>query len=104
MALALRGVGHSRRCGAEAEAAETPAATGITWGFRPEDAEQAIADVASLGYHGYESFGNVLEAGTGQGGLDKRSRRREAAAALRVLPVNLTDPAMQKDEIAKLLR
>ena len=28
--------------------------TGITWGFRPEDAERAIADVASLGYHGYE--------------------------------------------------
>jgi hypothetical protein len=27
--------------------------TGITWGFRPEDAERAIADVASLGFHAY---------------------------------------------------
>jgi inosose dehydratase len=36
--------------------------TGITGGFRPEDAERAIADVATLGFHGYESFGNVLDA------------------------------------------
>ena len=36
--------------------------TGITWGFSPADAERAIKDVASLGFHGYESFGNVLEA------------------------------------------
>ena len=36
--------------------------TGITWGFSPADAEAAIKDVASLGYHGYESFGNVLDA------------------------------------------
>ena len=34
--------------------------TGITWGFNPADAEPAIKDVGSLGYHGYESFGNVL--------------------------------------------
>ena len=35
--------------------------TGITWGFKPTDAEQAIKDVGSLGFAGYESFGNVLE-------------------------------------------
>src|SRR3982751_321353 len=45
--------------------------TGITWGFEPADAEGAIKDVASLGYHGYESFGNVLEAWQAKGGLDK---------------------------------
>ena len=43
--------------------------TGITWGFKPEDAAQAIPDVARLGYHGYESFGNVLEAWEAKGGL-----------------------------------
>ena len=44
--------------------------TGITWGFSPADAERAIADTASLGFHGYESFGNVLEAWESKGGLD----------------------------------
>ena len=44
--------------------------TGITWGFKPTDAEQAIKDVGSLGFHGYESFGNVLESWDKQGGLN----------------------------------
>src|SRR6185436_6240586 len=44
--------------------------TGITWGFSPADAERAIADVASLGFNGYESFGNVLEAWESKSGLD----------------------------------
>jgi len=47
--------------------------TGITWGFKPTDAEQAIADVGSLGFAGYESFGNVLEFWDKQGGLKRRS-------------------------------
>src|SRR4051812_44013895 len=44
---------------------------GIPWGFSPADAEGAIKDVGSLGYQGYESFGNVLEAWEPKGGLDK---------------------------------
>ena len=44
--------------------------TGITWGFRPADAKPAIEDVARLGFHGYESFGNVLEAWEKDGGLN----------------------------------
>ena len=45
--------------------------TGITWGFKPTDAEQAIKDVGSLGFAGYESFGNVLEFWDKQGGLKR---------------------------------
>ncbi len=33
--------------------------TGITWGYRPENAEQAIKDIAATGYAGFESFGNL---------------------------------------------
>ena len=79
--------------------------TGITWGFNPADAEPAIKDVASLGYHGYESFGNVLEAWEAKGGLDKLLRI-ESKLPLRsaYCPVNLTDPAVRKDEIAKMVR
>ena len=53
--------------------------TGITWGFQPADAERAIKDVASLGYHGYESFGNVLENWETKGGLDALLKAEDAA-------------------------
>jgi hypothetical protein len=40
--------------------------TGITWG---NDSEEAIKDVAGLGFYGFETFGNVLEAWEAKGGL-----------------------------------
>jgi len=78
--------------------------TGITWGFSPADAEGAIKDVASLGYHGYESFGNVLEAWEPKGGLDKMLQAGGLPLRSAYCPVNLTDPAVRKDEIAKIVR
>jgi len=78
--------------------------TGITWGFRPEDAERAIPDVASLGYNGYESFGNVLEAWEPKGGLNKLLQSAKLPLHSAYCPVNLTDPAIRKDEVAKLVR
>jgi inosose dehydratase len=90
--------------------AQTPARklkighTGITWGFQPRDAEGAIKDVGSLGYHGYESFGNVLEAWEAQGGLDKVLASANLPLRSAYCPVNLTDATRRKDEIAKLVR
>jgi inosose dehydratase len=78
--------------------------TGITWGFKPENAEQAIKDVASLGYQGYESFGNVLEAWEEKGGLDKQLQAAHLPLQSAYCPVNLIDPAKRKDEIAKMVR
>lgn len=90
--------------------AQTPARklkvghTGITWGFAPRDAEQAIKDVASLGYHGYESFGNVLESWEATGGLDKLLTSVALPLRSAYCPVNLTDPARRQAEVAKLVR
>ncbi len=78
--------------------------TGITWGFSPADAEQAIADVASLGFHGYESFGNVLEAWEPKGGLDKLLQAAKLPLRSAYCPVNLTDPTKRKDEVDKIVR
>jgi len=78
--------------------------TGITWGFKPTDAEQAIADVGSLGFHGYESFGNVLEYWDKQGGLKRLLDAANVPLRSAYCPVNLTDPAKRKDEIDKLVR
>jgi inosose dehydratase len=78
--------------------------TGITWGFKPTDAEQAIKDVGSLGYAGYESFGNVLEFWDKQGGLKRLLDAAQVPLQSAYCPVNLTDPTKRADEIAKLVR
>ena len=81
-----------------------PGHTGITWGFSPADAEKAIADTASLGFQGYESFGNVLEAWESKGGLDKLLTAAKLPLRSAYCPVNLTDPTRLKDEVAKMVR
>jgi inosose dehydratase len=78
--------------------------TGITWGFDPADAERAIADVGSLGFHGYESFGNVLEAWEKNGGLKRVLDANRLPLRSAYCPVNLTDPNRRKTEIDTLVR
>jgi inosose dehydratase len=78
--------------------------TGITWGFSPADAEKAVADVGSLGFHGYESFGNVLEAWEPKGGLDKLLQAAGLPLRSAYCPVNLTDAARRKDEVDKIVK
>ena len=78
--------------------------TGITWGFRPEDAEQAIKDVAGLGYHGFESFGGVIETWESKGGLDKQLEAAKLPLRSAYCPVNLTDATKRKDETDKVVR
>ena len=78
--------------------------TGITWGFSPADAEHAIKDVATLGFHGYESFGNVLEAWESKGGLDALLQGANLPLRSAYCPVNLTEPAKRQAEIEKIVR
>jgi inosose dehydratase len=78
--------------------------TGITWGFSPNDAEQAIRDTASLGYHAFESFGNVLEAWEKKGGLDSLLKSVDLPLQSAYCPVNLTDPSRRQAEIEKMVR
>src|SRR5260370_21241053 len=73
--------------------------TGITWGFKPEDASVAIHDVASLGYQGYETFGEVLEAWQTKGGLKAVLDENRLPLISAYCNVNLTDPTKRTDEI-----
>src|SRR6266481_1244737 len=73
--------------------------TGITWGFKPEDAAVAIPEVASLGYQGYESFGEYLEAWEPKGGLRKVLDENRLPLISAYCNVNLTDSAKRGDEI-----
>jgi inosose dehydratase len=78
--------------------------TGITWGFAPADAEGAIADVGRLGFHGYESFGDVLEAWEKNGGLKRVLDANQLPLRSAYCPVNLTDPSRRKEQIDTLVR
>jgi inosose dehydratase len=75
--------------------------TGITWGFKPDDAAVAIHDVASLGYQGYETFGEVLEAWQTKGGLKAVLDENRLPLISAYCNVNLTDPTKRADEIAR---
>jgi inosose dehydratase len=75
--------------------------TGITWGFKPEDAAVAIPEVASLGYQGYETFGEYLEAWELKGGLRKVLDENHLPLISAYCNVNLTDSTKRADEIAR---
>ena len=75
--------------------------TGITWGFKPEDAAVAIPDVASLGYQGYETFGEVLEAWQSKGGLKQVLDQNQLPLISAYCNVNLTDPTKRADEVGR---
>lgn len=75
--------------------------TGITWGYQPEDAAKAIPDVASLGYQGYESFGEVLVAWQPKGGLKRVLDENHLPLISAYCGVNLTDPTKRADEITR---
>jgi inosose dehydratase len=78
--------------------------TGITWGFGAADAERAIKDVAALGFHGYESFGSVLDAWETKGGLDTLLNAAKLPLRSAYCPVNLTVGAERGAEIEKIVR
>ncbi len=77
--------------------------TGITWGYRPENAEQAIKDIASQGFYGFESFGNVIEAWEPKGGLGKVLDEAKLQLISAYCGMNLTDPAQRSAEVQKLV-
>jgi inosose dehydratase len=78
--------------------------TGITWGFRPDNAEPAIKDVAALGYHGFESFGNIIEAWEAKGGLGQVLDANGLQLVSAYCNANLLDPAKRADEVQKMVR
>lgn len=77
--------------------------TGITW--RNSDMEQAITDVSGLGFYGFETFGNVLDQWEEKpGGLGAVLHAHNLPLVSAYCNVNLTDPSLRKDEVAKAVR
>jgi inosose dehydratase len=73
--------------------------TGITW----PGPEQAIKEIASLGYYGFEPFGNALEQWETQGGMGRLLEEAKLPLISAYCGTNLTDPARRSAEVQKLL-
>jgi inosose dehydratase len=78
--------------------------TGITWGYAPENAAQAIADVGRLGFGGFESFGSVIEYWEAQGGIGELLDAAGLPLIGAYCPMVLTDPGARATEVAKIVR
>jgi len=80
--------------------------TSITWGSNAAAAEPGIKDVAKLGYHGYESLGETLEAWEPKGGFGKilTENNMPLPSTYLHLTMNVDDPARRKEEIAKVVK
>src|ERR1700761_6194016 len=72
--------------------------TGITW---PKDVPQAITDTGSLGFYGFETFGDVLTKYESQGGLEAMLAQHHLPLISGYCTVNLTDSEKRKDEMEK---
>ena len=73
--------------------------TGITW--PNTEIDQAIQTVASLGFYGFETFGDVLTKWEEKGGLGTLLDQNHIPLVSAYCTVNLTDPAKRTDELAK---
>jgi inosose dehydratase len=78
--------------------------TGITWGYSADNAPDAIRDTGELGFHGFESFGSVLENWQTRGGLGERLKSQNLPLIGAYCPMVLTSAAQRQQEVQKAVR
>jgi inosose dehydratase len=76
--------------------------TGITW--RNTEVDQAIESISSLGFYGFETFGEVLARAEEHGGLRTVLKQNNIPLISGYCTINLTDPTKKKDEMAKAVQ
>jgi len=75
--------------------------TGITW---DNNVPQAVEDCGRLGFHGFETFGQVIEAWDANGGMSRLLDLNRLPLVSAYCTFNMVDPGKRKDEIAKMTR
>jgi inosose dehydratase len=79
--------------------------TGITWPSTPEGVRTAITDIAAVGYHGFETFGPVIDRYPGGvPALRDDLARQGLAFAAAYCYAPLMDAASVADDIAAMVR
>ncbi|NUQ31117.1 MAG: sugar phosphate isomerase/epimerase [Acidobacteriaceae bacterium] len=73
--------------------------TGITW--KNDQIEQAVDSVSSLGFYGFETFGDVLSKWKARGGLAPVLKAKNLPLISGYCTVNLTDPSRKEEQLAK---
>ncbi len=73
--------------------------TGITWSN--DHVEDAVTGIASLGFYGFETFGDILVKWEDRGGLGTVLEKHKLALISGYCSINLTDPAQRAAEMAK---
>lgn len=75
--------------------------TGITW---PNDhIDQAVAGIASLGFYGFETFGEVLEKWELQGGFGQLLEKDHIPLISGYCTINLVDTTRKADELKQAI-
>jgi inosose dehydratase len=80
--------------------------TGLIWGAAPKTPENltaAVADMASLGFHSFETWGSVLQAMEEKGALQPLLAQHPIPLRSAFMGVNVHDPAKLKESIAQVI-
>ncbi len=75
--------------------------TGITW---DNNVPQALEDCGKLGFHGFETFGQVMEAWDANGGMERVLDPNHVPLVSAYCTFNMVDPSKRQDELAKMSR
>lgn len=79
--------------------------TFILWGYGADNLEPALKDMASLGYHSFETFGNVIEEWeTKRGGFKQVVEKHGVPIVSAFCATDVLDPSKTKAETEKLVR
>jgi inosose dehydratase len=75
--------------------------TGITW---DNNVPQALEDCGKLGFHGFETFGQVMEAWDANGGMERVLDPNHVPLVSAYCTFNMVDPSKRQEELAKMTR
>jgi inosose dehydratase len=80
-------------------------ATFILWGYGSNVLEQALQDIASLGYHSFETFGNVLDDFEKKpGGVKEVIQKYKVPLMSAFCMTDVVDPTKKQADMEKLKR
>ena len=80
-------------------------ATFILWGYSADNLEPALRDMSTLGFHAFETFGQVVEEWeTNRGGFRELVEKHGVPVVSAYCSADVVDPSKTKEETEKLTR
>jgi len=80
-------------------------ATFILWGYGADNLEESLRDMSKLGYHSFETFGQVIEEWeNNRGGFDEVVEKHGVPIISAFCMTDVLDPSKRKAELEKLIR